>query len=124
MTLDTDALTGRQTQAIAALLSEPTEKAAADSLGIPHSTLYGWMLRPGFKAAYRQARRDALEAAVGRLARSVEKAAETLERNLECGHAPTEVRCASALIDRAMRGTQLLELADMVEAYERDKADE
>jgi len=39
---------------IAALLTEPTHRAAAAKVGVGPSTLYRWLHLPDFRAAYRQ----------------------------------------------------------------------
>ena len=51
--------------ALAALLSEPTIEAAAGQAEISPATLYRWLADPVFKARYREARRQAVEHAVG-----------------------------------------------------------
>jgi len=51
----------KQDTAIGALLSRPTISASAESVGIGEATLRRWLKNAGFLAAYRGARRDALE---------------------------------------------------------------
>jgi hypothetical protein len=53
--------------AIAGLLSEPTIAAAAAKIGIGERTLRGWMQQPCFRTAYRLARVQVVEAAIGQL---------------------------------------------------------
>ena len=54
-----DGLTPPQEQALAALLKEPTITLAAKASGISESNIYRWLKEPAFKAAYREARREA-----------------------------------------------------------------
>jgi transposase len=55
-------ITPQQEAAIVALLERPSVSAAAELAGVGRSTLYEWLQRPDFRAAYREARREALEA--------------------------------------------------------------
>jgi hypothetical protein len=77
----------QQEQAIAALLTEKTHAEAAARVGIAPATLQRWLLLPEFRSAYREARRQVVEAAVGRLQAASAKAVDALERNLTCGRA-------------------------------------
>ena len=123
--IDMHTITGAQAQAIAALLSEPSIKAAALSVDIAPSTLYRWLQTDeAFKAAYRVARVSALEAAIGRLQMASSTAVEALERNLSCGVAGVEVRAALGLLDRAMHGTQVMDLDSMIERFEADEEED
>jgi hypothetical protein len=81
-------LNRKQESLIAALLTEPTHAAAAVKAGVSEATLHRWLHLQEFQAAYRRARRDIVEAAVGRLQQTAAKAVEALERNLACGHPP------------------------------------
>lgn len=60
-------LSSRQEVLIAALLTEPTYAAAAAKAGVAETTVYRWLHMPSFRDAYRRARREVVEAAVGRL---------------------------------------------------------
>jgi hypothetical protein len=60
-------LSGKQEQAIQALLACPTIKKAAEQVGVNESTLRGWLKRPVFAAAYREVRRQLLEGAAGHI---------------------------------------------------------
>jgi len=72
-------LNRKQEAVIAALLTEPTHAAAAATAGVSEATLHRWLLLPEFQAAYRKARRAAVESAIGRLQQRAGKAVETLE---------------------------------------------
>jgi hypothetical protein len=109
----------REETAIAALLSEPTIEAAATKAGIGESTLLRWLAEPTFKARYRDARRQVVEAAVGRLQTVATKAVDTLERNLTCGIPAVEVGAAKSVLDQAIKAVELVDLAERVEQLEQ-----
>jgi hypothetical protein len=98
-------LTSKQEALIAALLTEPTYAAAAARAGVGQTTLYRWLHRPAFRAAYRRARRELVEAAVGRLQAATGQAVETLLAVARQGRRDGDrVRAAVALLDHACRG--------------------
>ncbi len=51
-------------KAISALLSEGSVRKASEACGVPERTLYQWFKQPDFADAYRDARREATQAAV------------------------------------------------------------
>jgi hypothetical protein len=103
---------------IAALLTEPSHAAAAAKAGVGEATVQRWLRDPVFLATYRAARRMVIESAVGRLQQATEKAVATLERNLACGQAGSEIRAATAIIDAAIRGVDQLDVVYRVEVLE------
>jgi hypothetical protein len=95
----------RQEAAIAALLCEPTHAAAAAKAGIGEATLRRWLRLPAFAAAYRAARRELVEAAVGRIQAATGQAVDTLLDVAKDGAKDGDrVRAAVALLDHALRG--------------------
>src|SRR5205085_316828 len=100
-------LTSRQEVLIAALLTEPTYAAAAAKAGIAETTVYRWLQLPSFRAAYRRARREIVEAAVGRIQAATGQAVETLVAVARQGRRDGDrVRASVALLDHACRGLQ------------------
>ena len=98
-------LTRKQEALIAALLSEPTHAAAATKAGVSEATLHRWLHLPEFQAAYRQARRQLVEAAVGRIQAATGTAVDTLLTVAKSGAKDGDrVRAAVALLDHAFRG--------------------
>lgn len=98
-------LTSKQEALIAALLTEPSYAAAAAQAGVSPATLYRWLHLPAFRAAYRQARRELVEAAIGRIQAGTGQAAETLLAVARQGKRDSDrVRAAVAVLDRALRG--------------------
>src|SRR5262245_15378168 len=95
----------KQEALIAALLTEPTHADAATKAGISEATLNRWLKRPGFRTAYREARRRLVESAVGRLqAASGEAVAALLEVAKNGVKDGDRVRAAVALLEHAFRG--------------------
>jgi hypothetical protein len=98
-------LSGRQEAAIAALLCEPTHAAAAVKAGIGEATLRRWLRLPAFAAAYRCARRELVEAAVGRIQAATGQAVDTLLAVATGGAKDGDrVRAAVVLLEHATRG--------------------
>src|SRR5512144_1150522 len=79
---------------IAALLTAPSYEAAARGCGLSEATVYRWLKDPSFKAAFRAARREVVEAAIGRLQRASVAAVDTLERATRCRSATVRVSAA------------------------------
>lgn len=115
-----DSLTARQHAAINALLAEKTLGEAAAKAQVAESTLRRWLASDeAFRSAYLGARRQIMEAIVGRLQQAAILAVDSLERNLSCGKAGVEVQAANAVLDHAMKGLQLSDLAERLKAIER-----
>ena len=95
----------KQEALIAALLTEPTHAAAAATAGVSEATLHRWLRLPEFQAAYRRARRELVEAAVGRIQAATGQAVDTLLAVAKGGAKDGDrVRAAVALLDHAFRG--------------------
>jgi transposase len=105
---------------IAALLSEGSVKAAAARAGVSESTVRAWLReRPQFAADYRAARRQAVEAATGALQAAAAEAAETLRKELGGKRSSGRIRAAVAILDRAIKAVELMDLAERVAELER-----
>lgn len=121
----TDALTPKQHKAIAALLAEPTIKAAAEALGVGERTLHTWLSEPAFDRAYRTARREAVRQAVARLQQSASRAAEALDtivgNRFERAH--VRVAAARAILDLAIKAVELEDLEARITALEERNAE-
>lgn len=115
---ENERLSARHERAITALLTEQTHRDAAAKCGVSEATLRRWMQDDDFKAAYREARRQVVEHGVSVLQAACADAAKTLRRNLECGHAATEVSAAKAVLDQSVKGVELTDLQERVEQLE------
>ena len=112
----------KEEQAILALLTSPTIPEAATACGIGESTLWRWMQRPDFRDRYREARRQVLEGAITNLQQATGEAASALRRNLSCGVPSVEVRSALGILEQAIRGAELLDLAERIATLEEQAA--
>lgn len=98
-------LNHKQEALIAALLTERTYAAAAEKAGVSESTLYRWLRQPGFRGAYRRARRELVETAIGRIQAGTGQAVESLLAVARHGKRDSDrVRAAIALLNHAFRG--------------------
>jgi hypothetical protein len=108
-------ITRKQEAAVAALLTEPTHAIAAAKAGIGEATLQRWLRLPEFQVMYRQARRQVVEAAVGRLQQATGQAVEALQRALTCGRPSAEIRAGVAILDHSLKAVEVMDLAGQVE---------
>lgn len=98
-------LTAKQEALISALLMEPTHAAAATKTGVSEATVSRWLRLPEFQAAYRRARRELVEGAIGRIQAAAGQAVDTLLAVAKDGAKDGDrVRAAIALLDHACRG--------------------
>jgi hypothetical protein len=109
---------GREDAAIAALLTEPTLEAAAARAGVAKKTLCRWLAESSFKARYREARRQVVEGAIGRLQAAATLAVDALERNLTCGIPAVEVGAARSVLDHAIKAVETGDVLERLEALE------
>jgi hypothetical protein len=116
-------LTPRQTAAALALLTEPTQEKAALKAKVSIATLRRWLELPAFQAELTAGRRRLVETTVGWLQTASVSAVAALVRNLTCSKPSVEVAAAVAILDRCLRGHELLtntaELVARVEELER-----
>jgi hypothetical protein len=118
-----DGLTPKQHKALAALLSEPTVKAAAANVGIGERTLHTWLREPAFDEAYTDARHEAVHLAVGRLQNATGVAVDALIEVLDTAYTPApaavRVSAAKAIIEYAIRFRELDELENRIAQLEQ-----
>lgn len=119
-------LSRRQEQAIAALLTCPTLAEAATAAGISEPTLWRWLARPDFQDAYRTARREAVSQAVAHLQQASTEAVETLRRIMQDPEKSVTARVTAArtVLEFAIKGVELEDLAARIAALERRGAGE
>jgi transposase-like protein len=112
-----------QEATIAALLTHGSVRKAARAVGISPDTICDWLKDPEWRAAYDEARRDLLRHACGRLSAEMSAAVATLRRNLKCGRPAAEVAAALGIIDRAVKGAELLDIDARLAELERRAAE-
>ncbi len=114
-------LNRNQERAIAALLVHPTMAKAAGAAGIGEVTLWRWMQIPEFKEQYRLARREAVSQAVGHLQGACSVAVVALTDISQDVNSPASARVSAAksILELALKGVELEDLAVRVEELEQ-----
>ena len=113
--------TRKQDAALAALLSQPTMKAAAKAARVSETTLFRWLREDaGFQGAYREARRESVNHAITRLQTITGDAVDTLAKIMKNTKAPytARVTAARAVIEYSLKATELEDLAVRVAELE------
>jgi hypothetical protein len=105
-------------RAIAALLTAPNVAGAAKAAGVSRATLLRWLQEPGFKAAFRSARREVVEATIGRLQQVSAEAVETLQAALKCKVPTVRVSAARTVLEYSLRAVELMDLEDRIAQLE------
>lgn len=117
----------RELLAIAALLSEPTIKRAADAIGLSEKTIRRYLAKPTFRDAYVKARREAFGSALQRLQEAAGIAVQALVEIAadEAAKPADRLRASNSILDFGIRGAELLafseRLARLEERSEQNK---
>jgi hypothetical protein len=111
----------KEEAAIAALLEQPTLKAAALAAGISEATLFRWLQDPEFSGRYRAARRAALSRATARLQHASAQAVETLMAVMSDAGTPASARVTAArtVLELAARAVEIEDLQAKIALLER-----
>lgn len=106
-------------KAISALLSEGSVRKASESCGVPERTLYQWFKQAAFADAYRQARREATQAAVslGQQYSSV-MMRELLRLATQGKSEAVRLGAARTVLEFAIKAVEIEDLAVRLEALE------
>lgn len=120
MTGHGEKLTRKQDQAIAALLTCASILDAAQACAVAEVTLYRWLKDPAFQTAYREARRAVVQHAITQVQRATGEAVETLRSVMQDTTTPAsaKVSAAKTILEMAMRGVELEDLAARIAALE------
>ena len=117
-------LSRNQESAISALLVNPTMSEAASAAGIGEVTLWRWLRIPAFREQYRLPRREAVSQAVGQLQAACSVAVVALidiSRDVN-SPASSRVSAARTVLEMALKGVELEDLAVRVEELEKQAA--
>jgi len=109
----------REQAMLAAILSQPTLTRAAAAVGLNERTLRRAMKRPGFAKRVAEARKQAVELAIGSLASLAGEAHDALRRNLGGGVPAVEVRAATAVYGGILKGHEQLVAAKELDEVQR-----
>jgi DNA-binding MurR/RpiR family transcriptional regulator len=113
-------LEAKQETALAALLAHPTVAEAAKAAKVSQATLWRYMRDEKFSARYAEARQDVTKHLIMRLTSDSTKAARVLLEVAEDTSAPANARVSAArtIIEQALRGAELRDLMERIEALE------
>lgn len=114
------ALVPRQEKALIALLAEPTVAKAAESINVSERTLRRWLAEPEFEKAYKAARRNAFDVAVGLTQKYAGLAVHTLAKVMADTQSASaaKVSAASAMLRFAREALELDDLAKRIDELE------
>jgi len=114
-----------RTRALAALLSAPTIKAAAEQCGISEKTMHAWMREPDMAYALRQAQEDMARGAMRQVMQAVGRAVAVLTEIMEdAASAPMpRVVAAKTILEQTIRVYDLESVARRLEAIEGTLSD-
>jgi hypothetical protein len=113
-------LTAKQTKTISALLSAPSNQAAAEAAGVGYRTLTRWLLDPVFLQALKRAETDLLNNGIRELVKDLAKNRETMTAIRDNTEVPDSVRLRAAIgIDNSlMRWLDLQSIDERLTALE------
>lgn len=113
-------LNARQQKAVAALISQPTRKAAAEAAGIGERTLRTYLADGEFREAYRKAAQDAFGDATRRARQSLTLALDTLTAIAADGEASDTARISAsrALLEYGVKMTELNDVIHVLREIE------
>ena len=120
MTHAAEKLEAKHETALAALLAHPTVAEAAKAAKVSQATLWRYMRDAKFSAHYAEARADVTKHLIMRLTSASTSAARVLLEVAEDTTAPASARVSAArtIIEQALRGAELRDLMERIEALE------
>lgn len=121
MTGNDQALSAKQEMLIAVLIAGNNITIAAKVAGIGDKTARRWLKLPHFQQAYKAAQKQVFETALAALLLKVEKAVDTLDRNMDSELTPaaTQVRAAQIVIEQATNIHKMNELEQKIAELEK-----
>src|ERR1700693_2489147 len=116
----------KQEEAIAALLSHRSIEDAAQAINVAPRTLLRWLQVAEFKAAYREARWEAVSQGVARIQQATGAAGVTILKLMTDPNVPAAVRlrAAECVFAMAVKGIETEDLETRVAELERERAAE
>ena len=105
---------------LSALLTNPTIKEAALSVGIPETTAYSWLRKPDFAEEYKKRKRQAVSEASDYLQSRISAATKIIDDIMSDTETPPQVRlnAAKAIIDTSYKIIEQAEIIARIEALE------
>lgn len=120
MTGNDQALSPKQEMLIAELIGGNNITIAAKVAGIGDKTARRWLKLPHFQQAYKAAQKQVFETALAALLLKVEKAVDTLDRNMDSVEAPAaaQIRAAQIVLEQANNVHKMREMEERLGALE------
>ncbi|SRR6266568_1222507 len=120
-TTEDQPLTPKQDMVIELLLAGVNITGAAKQAGIAEKTARRWLKLPHFQQAYRIAQHSLFDQALTGLMNKVDKAINTLDRNMTSEDAPasTQVRAAQITIEQSISIYKTQQLEERISELER-----
>lgn len=117
----TDLLPPKQTRAMLALLEHSTIKDAAASVGIGETTLWRWLQGQDFRAAYMEARREAVKQSIAHLQNATGEAVACLRgvMNSPTASDSAKVSAARAVLELALKAVEIEDLSERLAGLEK-----
>lgn len=107
--------------AVAALITQPSIKRAAEECGIAEKTLHAWLNEEDFASRVKAAQEEVTKLAIGRTLLSIGRSIETLEDIMADStiNASPRVAAARTLLDYAFKVYELQTVQQRLDALER-----
>lgn len=114
-------MTGKKEKALSALLTQPTQKKAAETAGISLSTLKRYLSEPEFQTAYKDALSDLVTDASSQMKQSMEPAIAALRQIVEKEDETAQARVSAArsVLEFSLRLTEFTDVLQRLDALER-----
>lgn len=114
-------MTHRQTQALAALLTQPTKEKAAQAAGIGLTTLKRYIANPEFRSEYQRAVSEMIEDAAAQAKQSLNPALSCLREIVEDVDetATARIQAARSLLEYGLRLTEITDIMKQLDELEK-----
>lgn len=102
-----DSLSAKDRRLLAALLANPSTKAAASAAGVSETTAFRKLRRPDFRAALERTAEQAFAVALAALRDAAVEASALLRAVVQAGKAGEQRKAATAILALAIRAREL-----------------
>ena len=125
MRLTIDLNSAKRELLLAALISSPTVKRAAEAAGVPETTVYNWLRREDFAEEYRKRKRQAVSEASDFLQSRINEAAQVITGLMNDTKVSPRTRldAARSIIEFGYRIYEQAEVIARIEALEDSLGD-
>lgn len=121
-----DKLPRKFSEAILALLTEPSIKSAAAKVDIDESTLRRWMKNPAFQARLKRARDQSFRQGISRLQAATGTASDFLAKLVDDPVAlvAEQLKAADLILSHVLKAAELTDIRERLEAVEQQLSDQ